>query len=452
MGLKYAMNIDTTKYLVIGAGVSGLSAVNFLLAQNKNVRVMDSREIPPNAKKINDVLPRSQICFGGFDEKWLQQADVIVLSPGVSPHTPEIQEAANCGTEIYGDIELFARYATKPYIAITGSNGKSTVTSLVAEILKSQGIKAKAGANIGEPALDLLNDESIEIYVLELSSFQLETCMSLSPEAAVVLNVSDDHLDRHRSLEEYANIKASIYWNAKHKVVCRSNNSHANLTKETSFGSDQPKGANFGVVEDEGGRWLVHGTERLLSAAEIPLLGVVGELNVLAALALTNTYIKDKVKALKAVREFKGLPHRSELIAEHHGVQWIDDSKGTNVGATVSAVLGLEKPIILILGGVHKGGSVEALREAVQQKVKLVVVFGRDKQVFIDVLQKSTKVIEVNCLDDAVECAYQNIADGDVVLFSPACASFDMFSNYIERGQAYQTAVNRCVFGDSHGG
>ncbi len=448
MGVSYLMKVDPTNYLVVGAGVSGFSAVEYLLARNKQCRVMDSRGLPPNAAKIKNILSDSQVCFGQFNQQWLQEADVVVLSPGISPQTPEIQQAVRDGAELLGDIELFAREVNKPYIAITGSNGKSTVTTLVAAILESQGVSAKACANIGEPALNIVDDKSIDIYVLELSSFQLETCSSLRPDAAVVLNVTDDHLDRHASFDEYAHIKQSIYAHAKCKVVPREkgkNKFFMHSDDVCSFGEDAPDNSNYGVVQDGDNRWLVHGDNKLINCADLPLLGTTGEQNTLAALALTDSFIRDKDKALEAIRAFKGLPHRCELVLDKNGVQWVDDSKGTNVGATVSAILGHSRPIILILGGVHKGGSLESLTHAVQSNVELVIVFGRDKQVFINALKGVAEIVEQSSLTASVACAKHRTKSGQTVLFSPACASFDMFANYIERGLAYQAAVKQSV-------
>ncbi len=454
MGVNYSMKIDPTNYLVIGAGASGLSAVEYLLVRNKQFRIMDSRGLPPNAAKIKKILSAAQVCFGKFEQQWLEEADVIVLSPGVSPHLPEIQHAVRRGAELLGDVELFAREVTKPYIAITGSNGKSTVTTLAAAILESQGLNAKACANIGEPVLNLVDDKSIDVYVLELSSFQLETCSSISPRAATVLNVSDDHLDRHASFEEYADIKQSIYANAELKVIARDRekNEPIIVSEETlSFGQNLPNGNNYGIKLDESGRWLMRGEQSLIKASDLLLLGAMGELNVLAALALTDTFVHDQAKALDAIRMFKGLPHRCELVVENNNVQWIDDSKGTNVGATVSAITSLDRPIVLILGGANKGGSLDELIEAVRNRVVLVIAFGRDKQIFIDALKDIVETIPQNSLTASVECAYQKATSGEVVLFSPACASFDMFSSYIERGLAFQVAVKQCVLKDENG-
>ena len=447
------MKIDVNNYLIVGAGVSGLSLVEYLVDQGGNTRIMDTRELPPNSKRIKSLLPNTHISFGRMQQEWIEQADVILLSPGISPHEPEFQQAAACGTEVIGDIELFARNVTKPYIAITGSNGKSTVTMLVRDILASQGLRVQACANIGEPALNVINNE-VDIFVLELSSFQLETCKSLAPLAAVVLNVSDDHLDRHESIEQYAEIKSSIYKDAAHKIMPRDKQALkylSNYKSDLSFGIDIAQDENYGVIEDETGRWLVQGDRKIIQSSDLALLGSSGELNVLAALALTQSLIKDESKAVEAIKQFKGLPHRCELIIEHNNVKWIDDSKGTNVGATVSAIQGLGQSLILILGGVHKGGSLDDLCAAIKDRVSHVIVFGRDRQVFIDALREHVDIKEASSLQQCVDYAYQLAKPAQAVLFSPACASFDMFVNYIERGLAFKTAVLAKVNGESHG-
>ena len=443
--------MDTRNYLIIGAGSSGFSVVEYFLAHNKNFRIMDTRELPPNADVIKSSVPEACISFGEIKQQWIDRADIIVLSPGVSPHTPEIQKAHAQGVEVIGDIELFAREVTKPYIAITGSNGKSTVTMLVTQLLKSQGLRAKACGNIGEPALSLIDDDNVDIYVLELSSFQLETCASLAAQAAVVLNVCDDHLDRHQSIDEYAAIKASIYNHATCKIIPRDHSTKrflSNYRGDISFGLDIPDADNFGVIEDDKGRWLVQGSRKIINTENLPLIGATGQLNVLAALALTHTLINDESKAVEAIQSFRGLPHRCQLIAGSDDVQWIDDSKGTNIGATVSAINGLEREIVLIVGGVHKGGLLDDLVEAVEKKVSHVIVFGQDKQIFVDALNEHVDVRVASSLSECVELASKLVFPGQAVLFSPACASFDMFQNYVERGLAFQAAVKRKVKGE----
>ena len=443
MKLRSAMNTDATNYLVIGAGITGWSVAQYLYARNKAFRIMDTRDIPPYAAQLKNMLAKQNICFGNLKQEWMNESDVIVLSPGVSPQTPELEAASANGVEIIGDVELFARRAQKPYIAITGSNGKSTVTMLVTEILNSQGIAAKAGGNIGTPALSLLDAEDADMFVLELSSFQLETSTSLQAVAATVLNVSADHLDRHDSFEQYKRIKHSIYDNAGRKVFLR--NEQKNKSNGISFGLDKPAEHHYGILQTASERWLVCGSKKMIKANELPLLGTIGELNVLAALALCQDYICDQEAALNAVRNFKGLPHRCELVVQHGDVQWVDDSKGTNIGATVAAVQSFAQSQILIVGGMHKGGSLEPLAQVVDEKVRMVIAYGRDKETFVNALQQFCEVQIAQSLDSAVQIAAKQVKSGEVVLFSPACASFDMFANYQERGKAFQQAVVRVV-------
>lgn len=448
MYLHNVMNTDATKFLVVGAGITGWSVAQHLYAQQKMFRIMDTRDIPPYASQLKQMLPKQNICFGRFDQEWIDESDVVVVSPGVSLQTKELTQAQTKGIELIGDIELFARQVQKPYIAITGSNGKSTVTTLVAAILNSQGIVAKAGGNIGTPALSLLDQNDVDMYVLELSSFQLETSTSLQAAAATVLNVSADHLDRHQSLEQYAQIKNSIYHNAGRKIYLRGAGQENN--DGISFGLDEPESNHYGIKNIASERYLMRGDNKIIAASELPLLGTTGELNVLAALALCQDYISDQSAALQVIRNFKGLPHRCELVVDNNGVQWVDDSKGTNVGATVAAVLSFNRPQILIVGGIHKGGSIDQLAHAVSGKVRLAIAFGQDKEIFVNTLKKFTNVIAVASLTDAVQCASSYVQRNDVVLFSPACSSFDMFANYQERGKAFQQAVEKIVQGVRH--
>ncbi len=437
------MNTDATNYLVIGAGITGWSVAQYLHAQNKSFRIMDTRDIPPYAAQLKKMLAKQNICFGRLNQEWMNKADVIVLSPGVSPQTPELKAAGANGVEIIGDVELFARRTQKPYIAITGSNGKSTVTMLVTAILNSQGIVAKAGGNIGTPALSLLDDEDSDMFVLELSSFQLETSTSLQAVAATVLNISADHLDRHENFEQYARIKYSIYENAGRKVFLRNaqNSNHDGI----SFGLDEPAKHDYGIQNMGAERWLVCGRKKLIKSSELPLLGTIGELNVLAAFALCRDYIHDQAAALSAIRNFKGLPHRCELVVEHENVQWVDDSKGTNIGATVAAVQSFDQSQILIVGGIHKGGSLKPLEQIVDKKVRVVIAYGQDKEIFVNALQRFSEVQTAESLENVVQIAAERVKPGEVVLFSPACASFDMFADYQERGKAFQRAVKRVL-------
>lgn len=442
-----AMQNNKINYLVIGAGITGLSVVSYLRSHGHAVRVMDSRALPPNANKIRSLLQPDDVCFGEFKWQWLDKTDVLVVSPGVDSHQQAIQSASQQGTQVIGDIELFAQAATKPYIAITGSNGKSTVTTLVTELLQSQGINAKAGANIGKPALDLLADESADLYVLELSSFQLETCHSLQASTAVVLNVSDDHLDRHTDFNAYKAIKYSIYENAERKVFSRIQDD-ASVTSQCSFGLDQPQKGHYGICDDkQGQQWLVCGDYKIIPSDQITLLGDVGKLNVLAALAIVDPYLQDMSAAIDTIQAFKGLAHRCERIAKQDGITWINDSKATNIGATLAAIEGLEYPLILLLGGVHKGGIVDDLLFAIKDKVKQVIVYGRDADIFFQALNEYVEVQQVDSLQQAVFEAYDNAVDQDTVLLSPACASFDAFDNYQHRGDVFRETVHECLSG-----
>ena len=438
---QYAMKNTQHNYLVLGAGITGWSVVAYLLAQGHSVRVTDSRETPPNGDKIKAVLAREDICFGQLQWSWLQQADTVIVSPGIDSQRAEIQTAIAAGVEVIGDIELFARTARKPYIAITGSNGKSTVTTLVTALLASQNIAVRAGANIGEPALNLLADDNLAMYVLELSSFQLETCQSLSPCAAVVLNITADHLDRHTQFARYQQIKLSIYQQAARKVVARPALADA-LAGDCSFGADVPTSGQYGISTDAAGeQWLVRGDHPIMPVHDIPLLGLTGQLNVLAALALTEPYISDMAAAVDTIKAFNGLPHRCEVVANENDIVWINDSKATNVAAAIAALQGIDRTIILLLGGVYKGGSLAAMVPIIEEKVRAVIVFGEAADMFVDALQDHALVEQAAHLTEAVTLAKQQALTGEAVLLSPACASFDMFDNYMHRGDTFRSAV-----------
>ena len=436
------MQLDNRQFVIVGSGISGYSALRYLLAQGYAVRVMDTREIAPNASEIKTLLPATAVHFGGLQQEWLEQSDVIVLSPGLSPQEPAIAEAVAKGVTLIGDIELFAQVCTKPYIAITGSNGKSTVTTLVTELLRSQGIKAYMGGNIGTPALDLLQQKDAELYVLELSSFQLETCPSLAPVAATVLNISDDHMDRHSSLARYSEVKDRIYHKAAYGVYAEDYPLQPQVHQKgiVRFGVTQQEGTEFSIELHDQQRCLVQMGERLIAADELTLPGAMGELNVLAALALVQPYIKDKMAMLAVLRSFEGLPHRCQSVAKHADVLWVNDSKGTNPGATMAAIKSFDRGMVLILGGVHKGGAIDELVELIRHRVHSVVLFGRDAAVFAQAL-KDHACYPASDLATAVTLSAKHSRAGDVVLFSPACASFDMFENYIERGNIFNQVV-----------
>ncbi len=387
--------------------------------------------------------------MGEISTEKFEGAQQIIVSPGVDTNLRVIRQVVEDNQcECIGDIELFARSVTKPVVAITGSNGKSTVTSLLAEMASMAGIKAYAGGNLAPPALSLLDHHDAELYVLELSSFQLESTQSLQPQVSVVLNVSADHLDRHGDVENYAQIKARIYSNAKVSVINRDDYYVANMQtfgKVISFGLDQPENNHFGILNENGDSHLAFGGERLIPVRELALQGEAGILNSLAALAIGHALELPMLEMLKVLKSFKGLPHRLALVAESEGVSWYNDSKGTNIGATVSSLRSLEDNIILIAGGVFKGGDLKSFNQAVSKHAKHVILLGQDAALLQQSLEQSLEhSIAIDCassMQHAVEIANQKAKSGDKVLLSPACASFDMYANYIERGKDFEKCV-----------
>ncbi|MFC1665614.1 UDP-N-acetylmuramoyl-L-alanine--D-glutamate ligase, partial [Pseudomonadota bacterium] len=378
------------------------------------------------------------------------ESELLVVSPGISLRHPAIAAAITHGVEVVGDVELFARNANAPIIAVTGSNGKSTVTLLVGELCKAAGLKTLVGGNIGTPVLDLLELETPDIYVLELSSFQLETTHSLKLVSASILNLTMDHMDRYSDMASYVQAKARIFSNCKRSVVNRDDSEvMACLSKDQeyiSFGQGLPNRAgDYGIDRRKGDDWIVKGDLPIFPVKVIPLPGKHNAVNVAAALALTESLNLPKAAIETAIRQFKGLPHRCEVVAEHKGVVWINDSKGTNVGATVAALEGFDRKVILIAGGEGKNADFTPLAAPVRRLARSVILFGRDSDLIANVLDESVEVEVVTTLHSAVQSACKGAHPGDVVLFSPACASFDMFSNFEERGNAFCEAVLECI-------
>jgi UDP-N-acetylmuramoylalanine--D-glutamate ligase len=365
----------------------------------------------------------------------------------VAPQHPAIAAAIEAGVEVLGDIELFARNANAPVVAITGSNGKSTVTTLVGEMARAAGKAVRVGGNLGTPALDLLEDHAPDLYVLELSSFQLEVTASLNAAAAVVLNISEDHLDRHGSVAHYATIKQTIY-NGDGAVLLNRDDARVMAMapegrKIASFGLDAAPGeGDYGLIEHDGETWLARGDERLLNSAEMKMPGRHNWANALAALALGEAVGLDMKAMLQVLRDFPGLPHRCQWVAEQGGVNYYEDSKGTNVGATLAALEGLPgEKVVLIAGGQAKGQEFAPLRQMVAQRARAVVLIGEDARLIERSMLRAAPLVMAADMNDAVTKARKLARPGDAVLLSPACASFDMFRNYIERGEAFVAAV-----------
>lgn len=435
------------KTLVVGLGRTGLSCVRFLVARGAEVAVTDSRARPPALAQLRELAPQAAVFMGGFSERALAGAEQVLVSPGVAANTPFLNAARARGLPVFGDIELFARIARAPVVGITGSNGKSTVTTLVGLMAERAGIEARVGGNLGTPALDLLGNTEPRLYVLELSSFQLEVTESLRCVAATVLNVSPDHMDRYATLADYAAAKARIF---RHCLTAVTNRDDAcvrsmvtNAQKHVSFGLDAPDDANYGLVKHAGESWLARGAERLMSVSELRLRGTHNVANALAALALGEAAGLTRAAMLMALRDFTGLPHRMQYIGTRHGVEYYDDSKGTNVGATLAAVAGITQPLVLIAGGDGKNQDFAPLVLALVGKARAVVLLGKDAPVIEKALHGRVPTVRVKDMETAVVQAAQRAQPGDWVLLSPACSSLDMFDNFEHRGRVYADAVRR---------
>lgn len=440
--------------VIIGLGQTGLSCARYLAAQGVDFAVADTRFKPAGLEAFEQAFPEAEIWLGPLDEAQLCDAQELVVSPGVAISQPAIAKAMAQGVSVVGDIELFARAVSAPIVAITGSNAKSTVTTLVGKMAETAGWRVAVGGNIGIPVLDLLlslKDQAAEpdLFVLELSSFQLETTHSLKAKAATILNLSADHLDRYPGMLEYGLAKQRIYTGCQYAIVNRQDDAtlpvHSFKNTQVSFGLDQPDVGHFGLIEQEGECFLAYGKTGLIPVAEITLTGRHGQANALAALALGHSVGLPMPEMLETLRHFVGLSHRCQLVKEVAQVRFIDDSKGTNVGATVAALnglgAGLNGRIILIAGGDGKGAEFDELTQPLGQYARALVLIGRDAVQIAATAPESVKVSFAEDMPTAVQQAAREAEPGDIVLLSPACASFDMFTNYIARGLAFVEAV-----------
>ncbi|MHA3083369.1 UDP-N-acetylmuramoyl-L-alanine--D-glutamate ligase [Acinetobacter sp. ANC 5383] len=435
--------------VVAGLGISGVSAVNFLVEQGYQVAVTDSRATPPGHDQIPSHV---QTSFGKLDVDLLLQAEEIILSPGLAPQLPEIQQAIAQGISVVGDVQLLRRATDAPVVAITGSNAKSTVTTLVGLMAKDAGKKVAVGGNLGRPALDLLKDDP-ELLVLELSSFQLETTSHLNAEVAVVLNMSEDHLDRHGDMWGYHQAKHRIFQGVKKVVFNRDDNLTRPLVPDTtpmqSFGLNAPDIQQYGILKDlDGTIWLARGRERLLKSSDMYIQGTHNVANALACLALGEAIGLPMDSMLETLKQFKGLEHRCEYVATVQDVRYYNDSKGTNIGATLAAIDGLgaaieaqQGKVAVILGGQGKGQDFKALRDSLQKYVKVAVLIGEDAPLIEQAIAGTTKLLHADSLQQAVALCQQHTQAHDVVLLSPACASFDMFKGYADRGHQFVACV-----------
>ncbi|MDB6092343.1 MAG: murD [Gammaproteobacteria bacterium] len=438
--------------VIVGLGRTGLSCARYLHARGWRLAVTDTRSQPPELARLTELDPRIPVRVGGLDIRLLDDAICVIASPGVSLAEPFFVEARRRGLEVVGDIELFARAVDAPVVGITGTNGKSTVTTLVGRMAERAGIRVRVGGNLGEPALDLLGTgpeaHPTQLYVLELSSFQLEATSSLELKAAAVLNVSPDHLDRYPSIEAYAQAKARIFARCDTAVINlddplvmampRPGQRTLGFSLRASIGADYSCTAE---ATPDAQWWLTRRGEPLLPVSAMKIKGLHNAANALAALALGEALGLAMPAMLAELAAFPGLPHRSQWVADIHGVTYINDSKGTNVGATIAAVGGMQGPLVMIAGGDGKNQDFALLADAFRGKVRHTVLIGRDAAAIAAALQGVCALQMCGSLEEAVRAAAHAAQPGDTVLLSPACASLDMFRDYTHRGAVFTQAV-----------
>lgn len=426
-----------SKVIILGLGKTGLSCVNYFLRRGVTPMVLDTRANPPGAQELAAGV---ELRCGPLDEVLLTQAELIIASPGIALATPALQAAAAAGVEIIGDIELFVREAKAPIVAITGSNGKSTVTTLVGEMAVEASLAVGVGGNIGIPALDLLLTPA-DLYVLELSSFQLETTHSLQAAAATILNLSEDHMDRYAGMADYLAAKQKVYVGAKHILCNRDDMATAPVAGQLwqSFGLDEQA---YGRVVRDGQLYLAVAGEPVLAVERLHIVGAHNQMNALAAMALCDAVAIPRAAQLAVLERFTGLPHRCQFVREHLGVRWVNDSKATNVGSTLAAVAGLAEAVqgklILIAGGQGKGQDFAPLQALLGTQIDQMLCFGQDAQLLCELGPQAERVADLTA---AVHRAQQLAQPGDWVLLAPACASLDMFKNFEVRGQQFTALV-----------
>jgi UDP-N-acetylmuramoylalanine--D-glutamate ligase len=443
--------VKPSSAVIVGLGKTGFSCARYLHTHGWRVAVTDTREKPPELARLQAFDASIPVRLGGLDTKLLDDALCVVVSPGVSLAEPFFVEARRRGLDIVGDVELFARAVDAPVVGITGTNGKSTVTTLIGRMASRAGLHVRVGGNLGEPALDLIaaaesDARQTELYVLELSSYQLESTVSLHLKAAVVLNVTPDHLDRYATVEDYAAAKARIFARCDTAVI--------NLDDPLVVAMQRPGqhtlgfslrasiGAEYAVATGLDSKWwLARRAELLMPVSAMKITGLHNAANALAALALGEALGLPLNVMLDELREFPGLPHRSQWVADVNGVTYVNDSKGTNVGATLAAVAGMSGPLVMIAGGDGKNQDFAPLADAFRGKVRHTVLIGRDAPAIAKALEGVCPVERAPTLEEAVRAAARAAKAGDTVLLSPACASLDMFRDYAHRGAVFAQAV-----------
>lgn len=445
--------LSDKKVVILGIGITGLSCARFLSRHALPFSVNDSRDTPISPGEFKHQFADNHLVLGHWDLELIKRADMLIVSPGIDLDRSEIKDVISANCDVVGDIELFCRFSNTPIIAVTGSNGKSTVVSMLSHVGNSSGVKVLLGGNIGLPVLDQIENKA-DFIVLELSSFQLETITSMQALASTVLNVSDDHLDRHKTMQNYGEIKGRIYNGATTVISNREDSvttpSIANkASQHLSFGITKPTENEFGLDNIKGDVTLMLGEKALISLSELPLQGIHNAVNYLAVLALGTGANWPMPEMLRGLKTFKGLAHRCEIIETQDQICWVNDSKATNVGATLAAIEGLsptlssDKKLILIAGGEGKGADFSPLKTALNLQVDGLITLGKDGREIAALrdIKFSEKTTHVNTLSAAVALAREWAVEGDMVLLSPACASIDMFANYVERGVVFIKSV-----------
>lgn len=441
-------------YLVAGLGKTGQSIARYLKRNNLPFVVFDTRKTVEGLEQFQADFPGVDIFLETLPNSVYSHIEAIIASPGLSLDEPVFRQAAQTAIPVYGDIECLAREITAPVIAITGTNGKSTVTTLVGEMAKTAGINTAVAGNIGTPVLDMLSDNrNYDLWVLELSSFQLDLTYSLAPIAATILNISPDHLDRHHSLEAYIHAKQRVYTKADFLLYNRDDRPTfpiADLLDKQrliSFGLSKPQVNQWGIVQKKGTSFLAQGEDCLLAIDGLRIKGKHNWQNALAACALATAVGISREAIISVLRDFAGLPHRCQWVRTLNGVDWINDSKGTNIGAAQSAISGIggamQGKIVLIAGGLGKGADFTELRAPVAEYVRSIILIGEDADKIETALSGLLPILRASSLDDAVLLAQSQAQAGDVVLLSPACASLDMFRDFNHRGEVFTQLVNK---------
>ena len=436
-------NKSTNKDLVLGLGATGLSVARYLRRNDRDATFIDSRDAPPGIEELNDVWPDADVTLG--KSTLPRGVKRIIVSPGIADSHELLKKARKKKLEVISDIEIFAREAEAPIVAVTGSNGKSTVTTLLYHMCCADGRKVLAGGNLGEPALDLLNEDKPDVYVLELSSFQLQRTQDLPAEVAVLLNVSPDHLDWHTDEAEYRESKYRVYREARAAVINRADDVAADCVKDVekviSFGLDAPGDGQYGMRRDDEIDYLARGEILLIATTDIAMVGLHNQANALAALAAGELLGLEMPAMLQVLSEFPGLPHRMQFVARKGAVDYINDSKATNVAAAVASINSIIGSVILVAGGEGKGGDFTDLAQALEGKLRAAVLIGKDAEKIAQAIDTVMPVYFAQDMDDAVEQAAAYAESDDTVLLAPGCASFDQYDNYGARGDAFCSAV-----------